>query len=376
MAGSITKIGKKFRVTYELGKDADGKRRRESVTVETESEAKRLLNEFDYNKNRNLLVETTGMLFVEAIRHWMDNYAKYNCEQTTIYGYHNILNKHVTPFFKSVELQRIQPGDIQKYYKYLMDEKELSPNTVHKHHALIRKALDYALKQQLVYRNVADAVSLPKRRRFEGRAYTKEQLGWLLEKVKDTHLAIPVNLAVHLGLRREEIVGLRWKYVDFDNRIIHIEEVRTSAGSKVITKQPKTDKSRRSLHMSDDLFYLLSDHRAKHEEMKKMLGSEYDKSGYLYCHDNGKPYRVNSITEQFKNFLEKNELPRIRLHDLRHSFASVLHHEGVDLKLISETLGHSDIGTTNKIYTHVFDKTHKDTLNIMSGVLKNQSRMI
>lgn len=372
MAGSISKIGNKYRVTFELGKDLNGKRLREYVTVQSKKEAEKLLNEFEYNQNRNLMVLSSGMTFVETIHHWMDNYVRYNCEETTIYGYQNILNKHIAPFFKILELQKLQPGHIQQYYKALMEEKDLSPNTVHKHHALIRKTLDYALKQQLVHRNVADAVSLPKKKRFEGKAYTKEQLFVLLEKVKNTRLEVPVNLAIHLGLRREEIVGLRWDYVDLDQRKIHIEEVRTSAGNKVITKLPKTDKSRRSLHMSDDLHCLLSNLKAKHEGMKILFGTEYDKSGYLYCHDNGKPYRVNSVTEQFKNFLEKNDFPKIRLHDLRHSFASVLHNEGVDLKSISEALGHSDIGTTNKIYTHVFDKTHKDTLNLMSDALRGR----
>lgn len=372
MAGSISKIGNKYRVTFEVGKDLEGKRLREYITVHSRKEAEKLLNEFEYNQNRNLMVQSSGMTFVETIHHWMDNYVRYNCEETTIYGYRNILNKHIAPFFKTLELQKLQPGHIQQYYKHLMEEKGLSPNTVHKHHALIRKTLDYALKQQLVHRNVADAVSLPKRRRFEGKAYTKEQLIVLLERVKNTRLEVPVNLAIHLGLRREEIVGLKWDYVDLDQRKIHIEEVRTSAGNKVITKLPKTDKSRQSLHMSDDLHYLLSDLKAKHEEMKILFGTEYDKSGYLYCHDNGKPYRVNSVTEKFKDFLEKNEFPKIRLHDLRHSFASVLHNEGVDLKSISEALGHSDIGTTNKIYTHVFDKTHKETLNLMSNALRGR----
>ncbi len=94
-----------------------------------------------------------------------------------------------------------------------------------------------------------------------------------------------------------------------------------------------------------------------------MLGDEYIDSGYVYVHDNGKPNRVKSVTEQFKKFLEKNNLPKIRLHDLRHTFASILYEEGVDLKVISEAMGHSDLGTTNKIYTHRFDKTHKKDCN-------------
>ncbi|MEK5141449.1 MULTISPECIES: site-specific integrase [Paenibacillus] len=372
MAGSIKKVGTKYRVTFELGKDLNGKRLRDYATVHSEAEAKKLLAEFDYNQSRNLLVQSNAMSLIEFLNLWMDNYVKYNCEETTTYGYKNILNKHISNFFGGIELQKLQPGHIQQYYKHLMDEKNLSPNTVHKHHALIRKALDYGLKQQLVHRNVADAVVLPKRKRYEGKSYTKEQLIELLGKVKDTKLEVPIYLAVYLGLRREEIIGLKWKYVDFESRTLHIYEVRTSAGKAIITKAPKTEKSRRSLHINDDLYSLLKMHKEKQEELKNMLGSTYDNAGYVYSHDNGKPYRVNSVTEQFKTFLEKQQLPKIRLHDLRHSFASVLYNQGMDLKAISEALGHSDIGTTNKIYTHRFDKTHKNTINAMSEALNGK----
>lgn len=250
-----------------------------------------------------------------------------------------------------------------------MDTKKLSPNTVHKHHANIRKALDYALKHQFVYRNVADAVTLPKKRKFQGKAYNKEQLNTLLKLVKGNKIEIPVILAVFLGLRREEILGLRWNSVDLENRIIYINEVRVRAGRNVVIKQPKTEKSQRSLYISDEVYTLLLELKQKQEKYKRVLGKDYDKRGYLYVHDNGKPYRINSISDQFKKFLEKNNLPQIRLHDLRHTFASILYNEGVDLKSISEALGHSDLGTTNKIYTHRFDKTHKDTVNILSKAL-------
>ncbi|OMD35136.1 MULTISPECIES: site-specific integrase [Paenibacillus] len=369
MAGSITKVGTKFRVTFDFGTDSKGKRIRKYTSASSEAEAKKLLNEFEYNQQRNLLVQTTKMTFSEFLEHWIEKYVKYNCEETTIYGYRNIIFKHIIPFLGNFELQKLQPAHIQQYYKYLMDDKLLSPNTVHKHHACIRKALDYGLKQQFVHRNVSDAVTLPKKERFVGQSYTREQLNILLDRVKNTKLELPVYLAGYLGLRREEIVGLQWKYINFKDRSIQIAEVRTSAGSKEIVKAPKTEQSKRVLYMTDELFEVLTKARERQEEYKWMLGDEYIDSGYVYIQDNGKPYRVNTLTEQFGLFLERNVLPKIRLHDLRHTFASILYEAGVDLKAISEALGHSDLATTNKIYTHRFDKTHKKTINAMSTAL-------
>ena len=366
---SKSKNESKYRVTFELGKDLNGNRIREYYTVSTREDAVKLLNELEYNQNKNLMIKTAKMSFVEFLNYWMDNYVRKNCEVTTIYGYNSILSKHVKNFFGAIELQKLLPMHIQNYYMHLMDEKNLSPNTIHKHHAIIRKALDFGLKQQLVHRNVADAVMLPKRKRFEGTSYTKSQLHELLDKAKGTKLEVPICLAVYLGLRREEISGLKWKYVNFEEHVLHIVEVRTSAGKDVITKGPKTDKSRRTLHIDDVLCELLLKHKAKQTEYKRLLGKDYIDEDYVCAHENGKPYRVNSVTEQFKAFLEKEQLLKIRLHDLRHTFASILYDEGVDLKAISEALGHSDIGTTNKIYTHRFDKTHKGALETLGRVL-------
>ncbi len=241
MAGSIQKVGAKFRVTLELGTDNNGKRVRKYLTASSESEAKKLLNEFEYNQQRNLLVQSSSMLLSEFLNHWMENYVKYNCEETTVYGYRNIL-RHVDSCIGRIELQKLQSMHIQQYYKHLLDEKGLSPNTVHRHHAVLRKAIDFALKQQLVYRNVADAVSLPRKKKFTGKTYTREQLNILLDRVKETKLELPVYLAGYLGLRREEITGLKWGCIDFEERILYVREVRTSAGDKVVVKTPKNRK--------------------------------------------------------------------------------------------------------------------------------------
>ncbi|ETT56801.1 tyrosine recombinase XerC [Paenibacillus sp. FSL R7-269] len=369
MPASIQPIKNKFRVTFEHGKDANGKRERSTKTVKTEKEAIKLKTEFEYNEQRSLLANRNKMTVVEALEYWLDNYVKHNCEKTTVSGYRNVIYNHLIPALGSKQVQELQPSEIQQYYTMLQDVKNLSPNTVHRHHAVIRKMLDFALKQQLVYRNVADAVSLPKKRKSIGQAYTKDQLKLLFDKVKDTKLELPVLLASYLGLRRSEIMGLKWDCVDFEKRVIRIVSVRVTVGKETFDKVPKTDNSNRVLHMADELYNLLMKHYKHQIGQKETLGTYYDYTGYVVVRENGKPARVNTVTEQFKEFLEKQELPHIRLHDLRHTFASVLYNAGLDLKAISEALGHSEIGTTSRIYTHIFDKTHKKALEAMSMVM-------
>ena len=151
---------------------------------------------------------------------------------------------------------------------------------------------------------------------------------------------------------------------------MRIEEVRTAAGSKTVIKGPKSDSSRRQLYMTKDLEDLLLKCKAQQEENKMIFGREYEDTGYVVANVNGRPYRVNSLSEHFSDFIKKNNFVKLRLHDLRHTFCSILYNEGVDLKAISETAGHGDINITNKIYTHLFDKTHKETLSVMGDVLR------
>ncbi|WP_227779995.1 phage integrase SAM-like domain-containing protein [Paenibacillus sp. P13VS] len=169
-----TKSGK-YQVTFDQGM-INGVRHKSTKVFDTLGEAEKALTEFKYNKQRNLLVTVNNMSLVELLDYWMKKYVKYNCEETTRYGYNNIISKHIAPYFAHMGLIKLQPMHIQDYYDHLIQVKGLSPNTVHKHHACIRKALDFGMKQQLVHCNVADAVELPKKEFFEGKSYTKEQL--------------------------------------------------------------------------------------------------------------------------------------------------------------------------------------------------------
>jgi integrase len=367
--GSIMEMENgKFRVQMDVGK-VNGKRKRNYLTASNLKEAKSLLNEFDYKKQRNLNVEPSKMTFSDLLNKWMDVHVKRKCEETTAYGYRNIINNHIIPYLGDIALQKIKSSDIDKYYDHLMVVKGLSPNTVHKHHANILKALKYGCKHELVYRNAAENVTLPKKIDFEGSYYTVVQVQELLAIVRGTNIELPVFIAILLGLRREEVMGLKWKNVDLLNRIVYIKEVRTSAGGKIVTKPPKNKNSIRNLYITDQLFEILIKHKSKQDEFKRILKNEYNNAGFVYSKDNGEPYRVNNITEEFTKFLAKHGLEKIRFHDLRHTWASILYDEGVDLKAISEGLGHSDLATTNKVYAHRFDKTHKKTVNVMSKVL-------
>jgi integrase len=372
MSGFIRPRGKSFQVIIDVGKDVNGKRIRQVQTFKTKPEAEKALLDMKYNLANNNFVKPDTMTFGEFLKHWFDNYVKNRCEITTQQEYKRIIDKYVSPYLGDIALQKLQPLHIQQYYQYLMQEKKLSPNTVYRHHANIRKSLDYAMKQQFVLRNVADAVELPKKKNYESEYYSINNLLKLRELLKDHELEIPINLAIYLGLRRSEIAGLKWEHINLQERIVEIKEsvVRLDKGN--IVKSPKTKGSKRSIYIPDDLLSLLINHKNKQDEYRNLFGREYVNSNYVCTKINGQQFRPEKISAGFKKLIEHNNLQHIRLHDLRHTFATLLHQSGVPIKNISETLGHSDITTTLKIYTQFMDEHKKDVTMTMNNILKNK----
>ena len=180
--------------------------------------------------------------------------------------------------------------------------------------------------------------------------------------MKNTALEIPVKLAGGLGLRREEICGLRWEHVDFDKCKIRICEARTIAGSEIIDKDTKNKTSNRTLAIPTDIVELLLRERNRQEKNKQYLGDLYQDSGFVIVRDDGKPYRPNYLSGKFKKVIDDNKLQKLTLHGLRHTFASVANSLGITLFEIGKVLGHSTPSTTGMIYTHMFDDTHEATL--------------
>jgi len=372
MAGAIKKRSGSWLVTLEMGRGPKGQRLRKYVTVKSKKEAENILSEHQHKINTCTFVLPDNMLFSDLLKHWLEHYVDTNCEVTTKSEYERIINKHIIPYLGKIELQKLAPLHIQQYYKYLMDKKKLSANTVYRHHANIRKSLDYALKKQLVVRNVADAVDLPRKKKFEGSFYTVEQLNRLLKEVAGTEIEVPVNLAAYLGLRRGEICGLKWKHVDFDNKTVHIQEVIARINKEVITKVPKNETSIRTLHIHKDLEKLLKNHKAKQKEYKELLGRDYVASDYVCTKIDGGPFRPERLSDKFTSFLIQNKLPYIRLHDLRHTVATLLIQSKIPVKNVSEMLGHSDITTTLKIYSHVLEEAKKEAAVKMGDLLKRR----
>ncbi|MDL2248745.1 tyrosine-type recombinase/integrase [Tyzzerella sp. OttesenSCG-928-J15] len=361
-------VRKTHYVSFEYGKDENGKRVKTTKTYKSLREAKKALSDFEADKIKNNIVIPTKLTLKDWLEYWLNDIKGIRCGETTLYGYKNIINKHINPTIGNVQLQAVTPSVINSYIRQ-MKTKGLTDNTIRKHYALLKDALKHAVNEDKILKNPLDKVEPLKEVKNERDYYNLEQLKKLLEVVDGDRMEIVVKLAGMLGMRREELAALKWKNIDLENKTIAIVEARTQAGKHIIEKDTKNASSYRTLHMPNDIAELLTKIKAAQEENKRLLGSGYTDGGYVICWEDGTPYKPNYLSDILTKIVRENNLDYITLHGLRHTFSSISNDLGVSMFEISKTLGHSTVATTSKIYTHMFDPIHKSAIDTVSGAL-------
>ena len=372
--GSITQRGDKYRVCFDYGVDRSGKRIRKYRTFDTKRDATRAFNEHKVKMDKGTQIMPSEYTFAQWLDYWYKDIILPQIEETTAYGYRGMIENYLKPQLGEIRLQKLTARDIQQYYTWLMDEKKLSPNTVIKHHNLLTNTLNAAERQEYITKNPMRAVSPPKKRQREAKFYTPEQLGILLDKAVGTRLELPVFICAYLGLRRGELCGLRWGDVDLEHKTITIENTRTQAGKKEIEKGTKTASSTRTLYLPDTLCDMLKAAREHQQACRAEYKNAYDDNDYVVVMEDGRPFRPNYLSELFGNFLADNDLPKIVLHELRHTFASLSNQAGIPAYNIGKALGHSTPATTQKIYTHLLDQTHTQAVEGVAAIADEARR--
>ena len=372
--GSITQRGDKYRVCFDYGIDREGNRVRKYRTFDTKRDATRAFNEHKVKMDKGTQIMPSEYTFAQWLDYWYKDIILPQIEETTAYGYRGMIENYLKPQLGEIRLQKLTARDIQQYYTWLMDEKKLSPNTVIKHHNLLTNTLNAAERQEYITKNPMRAVSPPKKRQREAKFYTPEQLGILLDKAVGTRLELPVFICAYLGLRRGELCGLRWSDVDLEHQTITIENTRTQAGKKEIEKGTKTASSTRTLYLPDTLCDMLKAAREHQQVCRAEYKNAYDDNDYVVVMEDGRPFRPNYLSELFSKFLADNDLPKIVLHELRHTFASLSNQAGIPAYNIGKALGHSTPATTQKIYTHLLDQTHTQAVEGVAAIADEARR--
>lgn len=303
---------------------------------------------------------------------WVEAH-KNNIEDHTYEQYKSYLNLRIVPYFDKlkIKMNELSGDEIQELYHSMLADG-LSGTTVQRYHGVLHKALKDAVKRRIIVANPADQVTRPKKEQFIASFYNGNEMRHLLEVAKNDEIYIPITLTVYYGLRRSEVLGLKWSAIDFDEGTITIKHTVHSGKDGPIGKDRlKTKSSYRTLPLHENIREILLEERNKQERMRKVMRSAYSKeyTDYICVDALGRLYDPNYVTSHFATLLKQNNMRKIRFHDLRHSCASLLVAQGVSMKLIQEWLGHSDMGTTANIYSHVDSVSKLYTGNVISEVL-------
>jgi len=323
-------------------------------------------------------VMTRTATLSEWLRHWLEDAIAPRRELTTVYGYRRIIDNHLIPALGRVRLCDLTPGLIQSYYRWVADSKHLSSNTVRKHHILLHTALQLAYRQGLLPSNPVDRVEPPRLLAPRQSFYNPEQLARLLKRVEGGTLELPVKLACFLGLRRSEIAGLRWCDVDLESCTLSVRHVRTAVGPQVVCKAPKSAGSMRTLDLTPvgGLVTLLRRRKEEDRALLESQGRPWDETVCVLLDPEGAPFHPDRLSSAFSRFLRDHGLPKVTLHGLRHTFASVANDARVPMFQISKALGHSDPAITARVYTHLFDQTHGDVLSAVAAAIPAYSAAV
>ena len=299
------------------------------------------------------------ILFTDFLLKWL-RVAKSTVKLTTYASYEMMATRIIIPYFETlnIKLKELTTEDIQEFYSAQLER--VSANTVIHYHAVIHRALKYAVKIKTIQSNPAVNVERPRKEKFIGSFYDKKEINTLFDIIQGHPLEVAIKLAAFYGLRREEIIGLKWTAIDFENNTLTIQHTVTECNLdgkhiEVASDTAKTDSSLRTMPLVTNFREMLLAKKEKQEHYRKLCGRSYCKEylDYIFVNEMGERWKPSYLSDGFKRILEQNDLRRIRFHDLRHTCASLLLANNVPMKKIQEWLGHSDFSTTANIYAHL-----------------------
>jgi integrase len=377
MKGHIRRRGKSsWAVVIFLGRDPSGKQHRKWHAVrgnrkDAQRELARLLNEM----STGAYVEPARMSVGEYLDRWLADYAKAKVAAKTYERYVEMVEGHIKPALGSYLLPKLAPLHVQGFYTRALAQGRkdgkggLSAQSVVHFHRLLHKAFAQAVKWQLLARNPVQAVDPPRAERQEMRALDEDETAALLNRLAASRLYMPVMLAVTTGLRRGEILGLRWSNVDLATGTITVVESLEQTKEGLRFKSPKTHRSRRLIALLAITVDALRSHRAKQAEERLALGPAYGDYDLVCPRPGGEPWAPDMFSTAFATFVRRCGMRPFRFHDLRHSHATHLLKAGVHPKIVSERMGHSAVGITLDTYSHVLPGMQEEAVRLIDAAL-------
>jgi integrase len=351
---------------------AEGRKRR-TVYGKTRAEVAKKLNKALSDREDGLVFDAGSLKVGEYLERWLKDSVEGNVRSRTLSNYQMHVRRHIVPALGGIQLKNLTPAHVQGLYRQKLDSG-LAPSSVRYIHAVLHRALKQALRWGLVPRNVSDAVDIPKLVNEEVDALSPDEARALLAAARGDHLEALYVVSVTCGLRRGEILGLRWTDLDLGEARVRtlrvarqLQRLRDGSGLRFVA--PKGGKGR-TIRLPPLAVEALKTQRVRQAEEKLKAGPLYEDGGLVFATEIGTPLEPSNIDRRgFKPLLKRVGLRDIRFHDLRHTCATVLLSEGVNPKLVQELLGHADIKLTLGTYSHYLPSMGDQTANAMESAL-------
>jgi integrase len=337
----------------------------------TKKQAEAALNDAVQSVAKNAIVAKSSQRLGEYLDDWLVS-QRARLRETTLRSY-EIAIQRIARSLGWVPLQSLTPLQIERFYAELLkdggkSEKGLAAKTVRNTHVVLRKALADAERLGLVPRNAASAAHAPTARRTEFSTWSSDELKDFFASVRDDRLFAAFVVLATTGMRRGEVLGLRWRDVDLDAAQLAVVQSLTTVDGDPLLTGPKTQRSRRTIFLDSQTVALLKDHRRRQREEQLVAGPDWLTSGDLVFRDElGRPLHPDWFSREFKVLVRRTGVPPIRLHDLRHTHATLALKAGVHPKVVSERLGHATVGITLDLYSHVTPGIARDAAEAVAA---------
>lgn len=399
MAGSIEKRGKdSYRLSCIAGYDLQGKPIKKTKTIHgTIKDAKIELAKFIADVQKGLYVEGKSLKFEDFVEIWKINYGSKELAPSTYNRYLGMLNSRIIPYFSHFHVDKIKPTDIMQFYDLLSRDtqivrrkknngkktgKPLSSKTIVEHHRLLHAMLQRAVYWQMIVANPAERVQPPKTKKPKRKYYDDEQsktlVSNLMELTEDQFkYKVAIILTVFTGVRLGELMGLEWSNINFKDGIVSINRSSQYLAEKgVFTKTPKTESSIRDVAIPEFVVTLLEEYKYWYDNQKALFGELWYDSNRLFVQADGKPMHPSTISKWFVKYVGQIGLPVINFHGLRHTNATLLISQNIDVAVVAARLGHAQITTTFNFYVHPIISHNRNAGNALENLLLPQQKLV
>lgn len=351
---------------WEARISVNGKQR--SIYGTTREETARKMRAKQRTVEQGIPLSDERLTVGQFLANWLDTYARPSVRPSTYSSYESYIRTHLVPSLGRHRLAKLGPDHVQA----MMNEKlatGLSPRTVLHIRAILRRALGQAVKWGLVTRNAATLVDPPKVSRYKVQPLSPEQATKILAAVKGHRLQALFTVTLSVGLRQGEALGLTWGDIDWSAGTLRVHAALQRINGSLQLVQPKSERSRRTIPLPAKSLDALRQHRTRQDQERLHAGSDWNDGNFVFATAAGMPLDGPSVTRLFQRLLKAAELPPHRFHDLRHDCATLLLAQGVPMRVVMETLGHSQMSLTADTYSHVLPVMQRDAADRMDKIL-------